>query len=198
MFLGVAAVSHRRTVRSLAALVLALGVGVTGCTEDAATPTPMARPTATVSSSVPPTPTPTLPPLPPEARGATAESAKAFVRYYVDTINYAMHTGETDSLRRSSGEDCAVCSGLIWDINAAYNKGGRFEAGSWRVRSALVQGAVRKERTFLTVAIRIEAGTEFRSSAAVARRTRATLGNLDCVLEWKRNRWVTHSLAATS
>ena len=80
-----------RLLLPLCAAALA-GSLVSGCTSSAE-PSPL--PPTPSSSSAAPSPSPTPPSLPPEAEGTSPKAAKAFVRHWVDTINYAMSTGDT-------------------------------------------------------------------------------------------------------
>ena len=56
-----------------------------------------------------PSPTATPPPLPEAATHETAEGAASFVDHYLDVLNYAAHTGDTDALERISHNECSGC-----------------------------------------------------------------------------------------
>lgn len=122
----------RRTVRALTALALAVVLGVTlsACTETAE-PKPLASPAATASSTAPTSPappappsTPTPPTMPPEARGTSAASAKAFVRFYVEMINFATSSGDIEALRALDDGSCRSCAAVAKRINDVYDSGG--------------------------------------------------------------------------
>ena len=66
------------------ALALTLALGAAGCSDEAA---PSGSPVPSDSSSA--TPSASVPALPDAARGRSPEAAEAFVRHYVDLINYA-------------------------------------------------------------------------------------------------------------
>ncbi len=86
-----------RLAGSTATLVLALPI-LAACSDDppSASPPPSASsssaPTESASPSGPPT-------LPAAAKGTTPAAAKAFVRYYVDLINYGLETLDSEPLR---------------------------------------------------------------------------------------------------
>jgi uncharacterized protein DUF6318 len=185
----------RRRVAVLAAVAVSVSVLVAGCTQDAG-PKPSPLPSTTKTAS-PSSTAPTPPVMPAEAKGTSAKSAELFARHYVDLVNYSMHSGDTEDLAGSSGPKCKVCSGLVKDIRTTYDRGGRYEDGSWGVRSARAQGAVSRDRAFVTVAVRINAGREFPSADASPKLTKSSVGNLDLILSRRSGRWIVQSLAAT-
>ncbi len=76
-----------------------------GSEDESANPAPTAEPTPTLGQAGSPEPTGpqvTEPTLPAAARGSSVRSAKAFVRHYIDLLNYAMVTGDTRAFRAVS------------------------------------------------------------------------------------------------
>ena len=117
--------------RRWAGAVLALAVVAGGC-QSSAEPPPM---TGTPTPSVSPSPTPTAPTLPAEARGTSTASAKAFVRHWIDVLNYAMRTGDTTGLDSLSAADCESCLALIRNIEKPYAAGGYIKTRGWVLQS---------------------------------------------------------------
>lgn len=114
------------------ALVVALGaIWLSGCDSDAAAPPPME--TSTRSPSATPSPTPTAPTLPAEAKGTTEASAEAFVRHYIDVLNYAGRSGDTAALSALSADTCESCLNIISRIDNVYAAGGSIEGDGWAV-----------------------------------------------------------------
>ena len=105
-----------------------------GCTSNAE-PTPLPEPSP---SSASPSPSATPPSLPPEAEGTSPQAAKAFARHYVDVINYAARTGDTNDLRELGTADCVSCEAIASNIEKIYNAGGHIESESWEVHSIAV------------------------------------------------------------
>ena len=132
-----------RHLRSLLGLMLC-AVSVAGCTSDAA-PVPAPRPSLSTpltsgsptGPSASPTPTPretpteTPPPMPAAAKGDGRAAAKAFVRYYIDLINYAGRTGDVRRLKARSGTDCLSCMELVRLFSMTYSQGGYFHTRGW-------------------------------------------------------------------
>ena len=92
-----------------AALAVVLGMTATGCSQDSASPAPL-EPTTTTPSSTP-TASPTgPPPMPAEARGTSRKAAVAFVRHWVDTLNYSADTLDSAPLKKLSSPECDACN----------------------------------------------------------------------------------------
>lgn len=122
---------HRAVVPLLALLLLALA----GCSGD--DPEPKFEPTpssAPTSASVDPTQSPTgpvEPTLPVDAEADTKVGAEAFVRYWIELVNFAQATGVTAKLERLNDMRCSGCRGVTDAIGTAYETGGRIEGGEW-------------------------------------------------------------------
>lgn len=72
------------------------------------------------------------PPNPPgAARKNTLAGAEAFVRYYIDLLNYASDSGDTRSLRAQADPSCGGCNDYANLYEKTYRSGGFFEAGDW-------------------------------------------------------------------
>lgn len=129
------AIRHR--VRAVgAALGLVSVVTLSGCAgEEPVEPPPLAAPT-TASPSATPTPSPSGPPtLPPEARGTSDKAAIAFVRHWIDLVNYAGDTLDTRPLRVVSAPSCDGCLGGIRALESIRSRGGKLLNHQWTIRS---------------------------------------------------------------
>jgi uncharacterized protein DUF6318 len=123
----------RRRVAVLAAVAVSVSVLVAGCTQDAG-PKPSPLPSTTKTAS-PSSTAPTPPVMPAEAKGTSAKSAKAFVRYWIATLNFAGRSGNTTSLRESSAQRCAACNAIADFIDKVYSAGGSISGDGWSVRT---------------------------------------------------------------
>jgi hypothetical protein len=82
--------------------------------------------------------------------------AAAFVRYYIELLNYAAQTGDVQGLR-DFAPDCRGC-GLFADLyEEPYARGGYFEGYKWRVIN-LIAAPYGRDHDVL-VGIRQAAGT---------------------------------------
>lgn len=93
-------------------LVLALGVSA-NCSDEVDEPVDMrtsGSPDSTQTSSNPGELGEDGPPdLPAAGQEGTLEGAEAFVRHYIDLLNYASGTGDTKALAEVSDRECGGC-----------------------------------------------------------------------------------------
>lgn len=104
-----------------AALTAALLAGCGG-NDPAPSPSPTPSPTAGATGRV-------APPLPQAATVHTKAGAIAFVRHYVDLINYAQATGDTTQLHAAGSAGCSACRAVERNINRIYRSNGTFDGG---------------------------------------------------------------------
>lgn len=136
----------RSTLRQYAAAAVccsALGLSLlAGCTGDSAAPAPLDPESSESTASTDPTPTqspdasPTSkgpPRLPAEARGTTRASAGPFVRYWVDTLNYATTHLAPWSIRRQSFPMCQACEEAASVIARIKRDGGEMSGEGWNL-----------------------------------------------------------------
>lgn len=121
-----------RTRATLTALTLIPTLLVAGCTDD--DPKPKFEPpssdaptSATHSSTA--TTVPPQPELPAAAQKRSDAGAEAFVRYWLDVVNFAQLTGDTSELGALNDVRCSGCRGIVKAIDSAYQSGGRIEGG---------------------------------------------------------------------
>jgi len=71
--------------------------------------------------------------LPQAATKNSVAGAKAFVRHWVDLVNYSGKSGDVTALQALNQEFCAGCRGLVRVITDAYGRGGHIEGGDWSI-----------------------------------------------------------------
>jgi hypothetical protein len=136
---------------------LALGLAlVTGCQSNPAPP-PMAS--TSTAPSLSPTPTPAAPTMPPEAKGTSKAAAKAFVRHWIDVLNYAGATGDVAELEQLSLSSCESCSGIVKRIVDTYSDGGRIDGAGWSVLVIEAVPGQARRRPVLQVGVRLSPQT---------------------------------------
>jgi hypothetical protein len=73
--------------------------------------------------------------MPDEAKGTSAASAKAFVRHWIETLNYAGPAADPKPVRRLSSEKCSACSAIFDFIDEVAAQGGSIAGEGWGVTS---------------------------------------------------------------
>ena len=118
-----------RLVVGAVVLLLALA----GCGGD-----PKAEPSPTKSVTTPVSTTPAPPVMPEAAKADTKAGAIAFVKHYIDLINYAQATGDLDVLAGVEDRDCESCANGRDALAKIYDAGGVIKGGelSFRFTSA--------------------------------------------------------------
>jgi hypothetical protein len=131
------------------ALIVAGAVVLAGCTGDDPEPTPTTTSSAPTSSTSEPTtsePTVAAPEIPAEAAAQTPEGAAAFTGYWIDLMNHAYATGDTQPLEAITSPDCTECRGFVTDLQSSLRGGNRIEGGSISVAN-LVGGLLSADNT---------------------------------------------------
>ncbi|MGH3365742.1 MAG: DUF6318 family protein, partial [Nocardioidaceae bacterium] len=93
-----------------------------------------------------PSPTATPPTMPAAAKGASEAAAKAFVRHWIDVLNYAGPAGDARELEKLSGGKCAACSAITSLIDDVDKAGGYIRGKGWSVKSIKLLGSARQRR----------------------------------------------------
>src|SRR5689334_5309504 len=115
-----------RARQQLAVVVGVLCFAVAGC---GGSPEPKSLPKKSPSPSASRSVTP--PVMPDAAKETTKAGATAFVRHYVDVLNYATFTGDTEPAHSLDGGKCKSCERMLASIESIYSAGGHVEGGAW-------------------------------------------------------------------
>ena len=81
--------------------------------------------------------------MPAAANGTSEASAKAFVRYWVEALNYAGPSGDTTGLEKVSDKNCAACTAITTLIKDVTEAGGYVRGEGWTVKSTEALGSER-------------------------------------------------------
>ena len=116
-------------------LAMACTLGAAGCSadpDDQPTEATPSSPTPTNDQTDPPVNQVTEPTLPAAAEGSSIRSAKAFVGYYIDLLNYAMVTGDTKAFR-AAARNCEGCDRYADLFDRIEEAGGSAQTRGWEV-----------------------------------------------------------------
>lgn len=150
-----------RITVAISAAVAGVVVG-TACSSSEAEPQGVPTPEASTPtpSSAQPTSDPTTaapaeheePSIPAAAQASGRAGAEAFVRYYIDLLNYAANTGDTTALRNVA-TNCGGCADYAQLYETTYEAGGWFHDPGWRPFGLLS----RREGNHVTVVLQVNA-----------------------------------------
>ena len=116
----------RHTLAAICGVLCLLLALTSGC---GGSPEPKPPPKAEPSTS--PSPSATPPVMPAAAKATTRSGARAFVRHYVDVLNYATFTGDTSAAHALDAGKCESCNRMLASIQTIYDGGGHVEGGAW-------------------------------------------------------------------
>lgn len=188
-----------RSIRRRAALgglILVLAGTSTACQSNPEPPPIEAAP-ATSEPSPSPTPSDAPPTMPAAAKGRSEAAAKAFVRHYVDAVNFAMRTGNTEPLAALRDASCTTCKAIEDRVDEVYGAGGRLEGNGWSIRSLTYVKNAGTGRTLVAAGIDIAPQVTFEQSGASPSHSPQSRGNLDFRLIMTPAGWRVSALEAT-
>ncbi len=124
-------------VHRVAVTVVALSALVACSSEEPIAPAPLDSTSPEATASATPTEPAGPPPMPDEARGTGRKAAVAFVRHWIELLNYSTSSGDTDDLAAMSSE-CTSCMAITDFISDVYNEGGSIRSDGWIVEDAWI------------------------------------------------------------
>jgi hypothetical protein len=75
--------------------------------------------------------------MPSSAQGESREGAADFVGFWVETLNYATDSGDTEGLKSLAAKDCTSCADFARTLDQIYAAGGHVESKGWELESAV-------------------------------------------------------------
>ena len=192
--------THRNRPSIALLACLATATLLTGCTQESPeagrpnTAPPTASPSGNPlpSESTAATPTPTGPPTrPADADGLSLAAAEAFVRHYVDLMNYASQTGDGGPLLAASEAGCEGCKQYA-DFAAKVNAANGGLSGDYFERVSEVSGLVRGSSGHLrgSAAVTIGSYTTKGSASAAPVTSKATSYTEQVALSPSKGNWI--------
>lgn len=148
------------------------------------------------TSSPPPSekPTPQPPVLPEAAKAKTTAGAKAFVRFYVDALNFGYLEQDPQAISTVSSGTCQICATIVRNIRHIHAQGGSQKGGSWMVKAMHVVPTGASDRLILIAKVVISPG-KARASAEARFQPIAkdrTFYEFHC--EWSSRAWLMEDL----
>jgi hypothetical protein len=125
--------------------------------------------------------------MPAAAKGKGRPAAKAFVRYYIDLINYAESTGDAAALGPLVTSECRDCADLRRKIASTYRDGGWFKTSGWV--PSVVAVVRRSEQATVMTAIRSPEQRYKPSTAEPVERIDASRFTMEFALKRTKGHW---------
>jgi hypothetical protein len=127
--------------------------------------------------------------MPAAARKKTKAGAIAFVRTFMDALNFAGATGDTKPLRDAYIRLCTRCEAIADGIDKTYGAGGKIEGGEWHVKR-LKFHAIKNEVAYIDAFVDYDAQTWTKKRGEEPVRFPASRGNLKAFnLRWTADGW---------
>lgn len=199
-----------RTLTTILGVVCSLALA--GCSSDSVsgpsetTPTPSTTSTppsstasASASVSVPTTSAPTStgqeprlqpPKLPELAKEKSPGGAKAFVKYYIEAVNYAWLTHSTELLKTLSTDRCIQCTDIAEGIDDIKRQNGETTGALWRPKALVLIPFQSEEAPLVNVAITTSRGRWKPSAAAGWMTIQPSINHWDMQLNRNGDHWV--------
>jgi hypothetical protein len=128
--------------------------------------------------------------MPAEAKGTSAASAKAFVRYYIEAVNFGLGTGDVSKLRPLSDSGCTSCSAVADSIATVYENGDRLKGKGWELRGISPVANQPRSRPILETSVLINPQTKISGSGADPERRPGGRKLMVFHLESRDGQWV--------
>jgi hypothetical protein len=92
--------------------------------------------------------------------------AEQFAGYWVDQINAASASGETEELRSLGLKSCDVCSDFPQQLETIYAAGGRVESENWTIKNVVPEAGNSDERVGMLLTVQVPENTVYASENA--------------------------------
>lgn len=137
-------------IARLAAVSLALVLGMSACgsTDDDPSDEPSERPEF--------------------AQEAGVAGAERFAGYWVETLNEATDSGDTETYRSLASEDCAACEDFAQQLDTIYESGGRVESKGWEIAKIVPEAGATEDAVGLLMTVDVSEQTVYKTADAKA------------------------------
>jgi hypothetical protein len=186
------------SVRRFAGLLTAVTAGALALGACQANPAPPPLVSTSTSPTPSPSPATAAPTLPAEAQGTSKAAAKAFVRHWIDVLNYAAKSGDTRTLCDLSDSRCIACAGAIDSIEEVYSAGGSMGGTGWSVLELKYQPLQPRHAPVLAVGLNIAPQRVIPSPGAEPTRYKGGARTMSFFLERQQGAWVVVQLERTT
>ena len=132
--------------------------------------------------------------MPALAKDDSRAGAKAFVRYYVDIINFSWAADSTRRLRQLSDSSCQGCRAAADGIDEVTTAGGYRRGTNWTSREIFLVPLQPASAPIANVAVHVSRGVFKESKREAAQEIEPGIRRFDFHLEWRGGTWLVHKL----
>lgn len=185
----------RRAPLAAVACVLA-GMTLAACNGDppaASSTPPTDTQSATTTADDPGDGQPSPPAMPALAREHTIAGAKAFVKYYVDVLNYSYLNTTSEILDPLSPRPCTTCRAFVEAVDSMERHGGGQTGGEWTTTKIHLLAKSPDDHLLLLAEADVAAGSSTPSKHTQPHKIQAHHDQLEFGAGWKEGSWeITH------
>jgi hypothetical protein len=104
--------------------------------------------------------------MPSSAQGESREAAAEFVGHWVQTLNYATESGDTEGIKSLAAKDCRSCADFANTLDQIYGAGGHVESAGWELESAVPVADQPATEPSFQLALKLAPQTVYQSKGA--------------------------------
>ena len=128
--------------------------------------------------------------FPDSVSGAGRQGQINFVKYWIDTFNHAMVTGDTAKLKKLSAKSCAACKGFAHSVDAIYNSGGHVNTKGGTVTHAIPVAGTPKDEPKIRMDVKFAKQVVYKSKNAKPKVYPTASRQMQMVLTRKDQHWL--------
>lgn len=191
-------------MRRVSLVVLAcalLGMTLAACDDDTdsgTAPPSTAAPTSTSPTSDDPPDDVAPPVMPAAAREKTTAGAKAFVKYYIDVLNYGFTHNSSEGVRELATRECDVCERFADSIDKNLRRGGGQTGGQWTPTKIWMLTNTAQQPTVTLAEMRVATGYYVESQGGVRHPIRSKTLKYEFWIAWHQGSWAAADVRTAS
>ncbi len=94
--------------------------------------------------------------------------AEQFAGYWVETLNQATDSGDTETLRTLASPGCDACEDFAQQLDTIYEDGGRVESDGWEITTIVPEAGATEDAIGMLMTVNISEQKVYESAEAKA------------------------------
>lgn len=129
------------------------------------------------------------------AQNEGVAGAAQFAGFWVDTLNSATETGETEELRSLAAPGCTACEDFAKRLDTIYGAGGRVVSDDWEIENVVPEGGATDDSVGLLVTFAVPPQKVYASEDAKAQKYKGGDQGLRMQLAREDGDWLVEDLS---